>query len=249
MSSERQLLNQNDPWWGEHVHRYNEALRFVNGADIILDIACGTGFGSDILAQHTKGLVIGGDIADDAIRECAASWKRDNLKFEVLDGTKLPYHENYFDKIVSFETIEHTTKYKEMLQEFCRVLKPGGIAFISTPNFPINSPTGKVLNPYHTQEFTYGELKSILSGIFREVKITGQKYSRYDDGKANKSGKIIYSFFNIIGIRKFTPFKVKNRVSKFFTGKPFYPVPEDFSLATDEEILLKCKTFFCICRK
>ena len=249
MSSERQLLNARDPWWGEHVHRYNEAIRFVNGSDIILDIACGTGFGSDILAQHTNGKVIGGDIAQDAIRECTANWQRENLKFEILDGTKLSYSDNYFDKIVSFETIEHTTKYKEMLQEFYRVLKPGGIAFISTPNFPVNSPSGKVLNPYHTQEFTLAELKYLLEEIFSNVKITGQKYSRYDNPKVNKSGKFIYSFFNIPGIRKFTPFSVKNRVAKFFTKKPFYPVPEDFSLATDEKTLLKCKTFFCICRK
>ncbi len=249
MSSERQLLNQNDPWWGEHVHRYHEALQFVNGEDIILDIACGTGFGSDILAQHTSGMVIGGDISADTIQECNANWKRENLKFEVLDGTALSYNDNYFDKIVSFETIEHTAKYKEMLQEFHRVLKPGGIAFISTPNFPVNSPTGKVLNPYHTQEFTYAELKLLLGENFSNTKITGQKYSRFDKGKVNRSGKIIYSFFNIIGIRKFTPFSIKNRVSNFFTGKPFYPVPEDFSLVTDEKMMLKCKTFFCICRK
>jgi 2-polyprenyl-3-methyl-5-hydroxy-6-metoxy-1,4-benzoquinol methylase len=249
MSSERQLLNQNDPWWGEHVHRYNEALRFVIDADSILDIACGTGFGSDILAQHTGGMVIGGDIAADTIQECAANWKRENLKFEILDGTKLPYSENYFDKIVSFETIEHTTKYKEMLREFHRVLKPGGIAFISTPNFPVNSPSGKVLNPYHTQEFTLTELKTHLEEVFNQVTITGQKYSRYDDGKVNKFGKVIYSFFNIIGIRKFTPYKIKNGISLFFTGKPFYPVPQDFTLASGEQELLKCKTFFCICRK
>jgi ubiquinone/menaquinone biosynthesis C-methylase UbiE len=249
MSSERQLLNQNDPWWGEHVHRYNEAIRYVNKTDNLLDIACGTGFGSDILAGHTSGIVIGGDIAEEAIAECNANWKRANLKFAVLDGTRLPYNENYFDKIVSFETIEHTTKFKEMLEEFHRVLKPGGIAFISTPNFPVNSPTGKVLNPYHTQEFTYAELKTLLEGIFSQVNMTGQKYSRYDKGKVSKIGKVIYSFFNIIGIRKFTPFSIKNKVSLFFTRKPFYPVPDDFILATDEKIVLDCKTFFCICRK
>jgi SAM-dependent methyltransferase len=194
-------------------------------------------------------MVIGGDIAADAINECSVTWKKANLSFAILDGTKLPYNENYFDKIVSFETIEHTTKYKEMLQEFQRVLKPDGIAFISTPNFPVSSPTGKLLNPYHTQEFTYKELKTILGEIFRTVKITGQKYSRYDDGRVSKIGKLIYSFFNIIGIRKYTPYSVKNRIALFFTKKPFYPIPQDFTLVSDEENILKCKTFFCICRK
>ncbi len=246
MSSERQLINHNDPWWGEHVHRYNEVLPHINKEDRILDIACGTGFGSDILASYSNGEVIGGDISPEAIAECSQNWKRANLRFEVLDGTKLPFPDGYFDKIVSFETIEHTTQYREMLREFKRVLKPGGTAYISTPNFPVNSPSGKVTNPYHTQEFTFTELKTILEDVFPDVKITGQKYSRYDDGKTNRFGKVIEWGFNIIGIRKL-PYSIKNAFSRFFTGKPFYPTDKDFSLVTDLQQIEKCKTFYCFC--
>jgi ubiquinone/menaquinone biosynthesis C-methylase UbiE len=249
MSSERQLLNENDPWWGEHVHRYQEVLPHLKKNDVILDIACGTGFGSAILSEHTQGLVTGGDIALAAVNECNQHWKRDNLSFVVLDGTALPYADHHFDVIVSFETIEHTKQYSEMLREFFRVLKPGGVAFISTPNFSVNSPSGKVTNPYHTQEFTYDELRAILNEVFPGVHISGQKYARYDDGKVNRFGKVIYWFFNIIGIRKFTPFSVKNKLSKVFSGKPFYPVPEDFSMTDNKPELLKCKTFFCVCNK
>lgn len=248
MSSERQLLIKNDPWWGEHVHRYNEVLPFIGKQDVILDLACGTGFGSDILAQHTEGLVIGGDIAAEAVVECAANWQRSNLSFAVCDGTRLSYADNYFDKIISFETIEHTKDYLQMLKEFERVLKPGGIAFISTPNFPINSPSGKVTNPYHTQEFTYKELDNILKQVFRSTEIKGQKYSRYDNKSTSKSGKVIDFFFNIIGIRK-TPYTIKNNVSLFFTGKTFYPTEFDYTMVDDMRQLLLCKTFFCICRK
>lgn len=248
MSSERQLLDTNNPWWGEHVHRYQEMLPHLGAADNILDLACGTGFGSNILAGYTKGIVVGGDIAADAIQDCNRIWKKDNLRFEVLDGTKLPYDDNFFDKIASFETIEHTTQYREMISEFLRVLKPGGIAFISTPNFPVNSPSGKVTNPYHTQEFTYDELQHILTGIFPAVKITGQKYSRYDSGKAPGIGKAIEFFFGIIGIRKL-PYSIKDKVSRFFTRKPFYPEADDYTMVEDKSEALKCKTFFCICRK
>jgi ubiquinone/menaquinone biosynthesis C-methylase UbiE len=248
MSSERQLLNTNDPWWGEHVHRYNEVLPVIKKADRILDLACGTGFGSNILAQYTNGIVIGGDIAVDAVKESSQKWQRSNLQFETLDGTKLPYEEGYFDKIISFETIEHTTQYMEMLKEFHRVLKKGGIAFISTPNFFVNSPSGKVTNPYHTQEFTYEELKKILEAVFTEITIKGQKYSRYDNGKTNSFGKVIEWVFNIIGIRKL-PYHIKTGVSKFFTGKPFYPTDTDFTMVTETKQIFACKTFFCICLK
>ena len=69
MSSERQLLETNNPWWGEHVHRYNVVIPYLEPSDTILDIACGTGFGSDILAKYVKGQVVGGDIAKDAVDE------------------------------------------------------------------------------------------------------------------------------------------------------------------------------------
>lgn len=248
MSSERQLLNPKDPWWGEHVHRYNEVVPLIRSKDVILDLACGTGFGSDILAQYTTGIVTGGDISNDAVKECTKNWNRPNLRFAVLDGTKLPYSNDYFDKLVSFETIEHTTQYGEMVKEFFRVLKPGGVAFISTPNFPVNSPSGTVTNPYHTQEFTYQELKELLEKVFPDVIITGQKYSRYDNGKTNRVGKIVEWFFGIIGIRKL-PYGIKNGVARFLTGKPFYPTPTDYTMTGNMKDILKCKTFFCICKK
>jgi ubiquinone/menaquinone biosynthesis C-methylase UbiE len=248
MSSERQLLDINNPWWGEHVHRYNVVIPYLDENDTILDLACGTGFGSDILAKFVKGEVVGGDIAQEAIVECSSNFKRPNLKFQVLDGTNLVYKDGHFDKIISFETIEHTTQYRKMLAEFYRVLKPGGVAFISTPNFPVNSPSGKVVNPYHTQEFTFDELDKILRDVFPEVNISGQRYSRYDDGKTPSYGKLIEGFFNIKGIRKL-PYEIKNRTSEFFISKTYYPGPNDYSLVIDKERVLKCKTFYCICRK
>jgi ubiquinone/menaquinone biosynthesis C-methylase UbiE len=248
MSSERQLLGTNDPWWGEHVHRYQEVVPYIASNDTVLDLACGTGFGSDILSRHTNGIVIGGDIAIDVIEKCNNTWKRKNLLFEVLNGTKLPYKDAYFDKIVSFETIEHTIHYMEMLEEFFRVLKPGGLLFLSTPNFPVNSPSGEVTNPYHTQEFTYDELERMLYKVFTDIKVKGQKYSRYDNIGVPRFGKIIEWFFAIKGIRKL-PYNIKNGISRFFIKKPFFPTPDDYTLIDDEATIFKCKTFFCICRK
>ena len=67
-----------------------------------------------------------------------------------------------------------------MVIEFYRTLKNGGIAFISTPNYIINSPTGVIINPFHTQEFTLDELSDLLNNTFDDVKIYGQKYARYN---------------------------------------------------------------------
>lgn len=179
MSSERQALEQKSPWWGEHLHRYHEAAKAVLRTDCLLDLACGTGFGTNILAEHTEGMVIGGDVDLSAIEECREHWNRANLEFRVQDGVAIVFEDAFFDKLISFETIEHTARYREMLAEFNRVLKPGGTAFISTPNFPINSPSGVLTNPYHTQEFEYDELLGLLNEAFDRVRILGQQYKRY----------------------------------------------------------------------
>jgi 2-polyprenyl-3-methyl-5-hydroxy-6-metoxy-1,4-benzoquinol methylase len=249
MASERQLLEEVSPWWGEHVHRYEVALKYLNTTDNILDIACGTGFGSDILARNTSGNVIGGDIAEDAVVECRKNWQRKNLSFEVLDGTALKYGDGYFDAVVSFETIEHTTQYKEMLQEFKRVITPKGVAVISTPNFLINSPGGVLINEFHTQEFVYEELKEILEEVFPFVEIFGQHYARYDNPTFKM--KLIYwleTFLLQRGIRKI-PMSIQDSIMQALIGKTLYPKSDDYEMITDVKVMKKCMTFFAICRK
>jgi ubiquinone/menaquinone biosynthesis C-methylase UbiE len=248
LAAERKQLDEKSPWWGEHLHRYYEAVTYLKGDEKVLDLACGLGFGTDILAQNTEGGVTGGDVAEDAITECKKYWQRENLTFVLLDGTNLPYADNYFDTVVSFETIEHTTQYRKMLSEFSRVLKPGGIALISTPNFPINSPTGKVMNPYHTQEFTHAALSKILNEAFGEVKIQGQQYNRY---KLKTFRKSIGWFFERLllqrGIRKI-PIPLQDRVMETLINRPIYPEAQDFEMVETLEEVLKCQTFFAVCK-
>src|ERR1041385_6161003 len=152
MSLERQEDNTNSPWWGEHLNRYEEALKFLPAKNLsILDIACGNGFGSNFLAEQGHN-VTGADLSKDAIAYCKEKYNNPQLRFEVCDGTKLPYEDQTFDAVISFETIEHTKAFNEMLAEFRRVIKNDGVIIISTPNRIVNSPGGVVTNPYHTQE-------------------------------------------------------------------------------------------------
>jgi ubiquinone/menaquinone biosynthesis C-methylase UbiE len=250
MSSERQLLESEGRWWGEHKHRYNEAIKLVTNQDTILDIACGTGFGTADLAGATTGTVTGGDIAPEAVAECNASWKKENLVFMTMDGTALPFADNHFDKIVSFETIEHTTKYMEMLREFYRTLKPGGLLILSTPNAAITSPDGKIGNPYHTQEFRYAQLKTILQSVFNMVSLSGQRNRRYDKkGFKMKMGRMFETIFLGFGVRKL-PYSFRNRIMKSCVGYTLYPVPGDFLLENDETVITKsCPVLFAVCKK
>lgn len=252
MSSERQLLESHGGrWWGEHVHRYNEALKHVRATDTVLDIACGTGFGTDILAAHASGgKVIGGDISADAIAECQQQWKKTNISFRVLDGTALDFPDAYFDVIASFETIEHTTSYRKMLAEFARVLKPSGKLILSTPNAAITSPDGVINNPYHTQEFRLEELKQLLKEAFPSVEMYGQRNKRYDNKSfAKVTGSLFEKLFLSFGIRKL-PYSLRSGIMKSVFGYPLYAEPTDFLLEPDDtKITKESPVLFAVCKK
>lgn len=249
MSSERQLDDTNNPWWGEHIHRYEEAAKLISKQQSnVLDIACGSGFGSNFLATLRHN-VVGGDISESAIEECNNKYKATNLIYQVVNGLKVPFQDEHFDAVVSFETIEHTKEFMTMLNEFRRIVKSEGVVIISTPNFIVNSPKGYIVNPYHAQEWEYHELKQILEKVFNRVEIYGQKYSRYDNRKLSfKIGNLFEKLMYLRGIRKL-PISFQDRIMKMIIKKPMYPLKDDYVLVSNEEDIKKCKTFFAICKR
>lgn len=249
MSSERQLNDTKNPWWGEHLHRYQEALAILgNKQNFILDIACGSGFGSHYLSKHGH-TVIGGDISEETIADCRKKFEEKNLVFNVLDGAKLCINDNVFDAVISFETIEHTTSYQAMLNEFKRVTKKDGLIIISTPNFIVNSPKGFIENPFHTQEWTYNELMEILNHTFSEVKLYGQEYVRYKQPlQLNyKIAKTIETILYKRGFRKL-PLMIQDAIMNCLIKQPMYPMANNYSFTAIESEIKKCKTFFAICK-
>lgn len=245
MASERQEINKISPWWGEHLHRYQEVLKSLNGNEKILDIACGSGFGTHLLSGNSKGKVYGGDLSSEAINLCQKTWNKDNLSYEIMDGTQLKFEDNYFDVVVSFETIEHTAMFNEMILELKRIVKPTGTIYLSTPNIKINSPLGIVTNPYHTQEWNTEEFDKILKKHFNSYQLFGQEYNRY----SNKNlAFYIETLFYKKGIRKI-PLVIQDKVMNLFGQKAMYPQPSEFRMTTNIKETEECKTFFAVCQK
>lgn len=164
----------------EHVSRYSFASKFVK-KKLVLDIACGTGYGTEYLLK--KGYarkVYGGDISPESINYAKKRYKNKNLVFRVMRAEKMPFKDNFFDVIVSFETIEHLEKYREFLFECRRVLKRGGRIIISTPNKKVSSPfTKNPCNPFHIKEFYLQEFKDLLNNFFVVEGVYGQKLVKY----------------------------------------------------------------------
>ena len=160
------------PWWGVHAARYRFAEPFV-AKRRVLDIACGTGYGMAILRASARA-VVGVDSDFNAIR--AAARERSAGPALVADGTELPFVDGTFEAVTSFETIEHLHDRDRFLSELRRVLRPGGVCVLSTPNANHTAPVdGRPRNPFHVHEYTPEELAAALSQQFGRVDMLGQE--------------------------------------------------------------------------
>lgn len=146
--------------WYEHYHRYAYAQRLVKNK-IVLDAACGEGYGTDMLAQHAK-QAYGIDIDQKTIKHSQSRYNRENLQFQQGSCTDLPFENNTFDVVISFETLEHLAEQSQMLEEFDRVLKKDGVLVISTPDKKHYSDATGFQNEYHVKELYQGEFKALL---------------------------------------------------------------------------------------
>ena len=158
----------------EHLHRYIWASSLVKDKSV-LDLASGEGYGANILAEHASN-VCGVDIAEDAVRHASEKYARPNLRFLRGSVTRVPISENQsFDVIVCFEALEHIEQHDELLQEIRRLLKPGGLCLVSTPNKETYSQGMEAPNPFHVHELTFGEFNALLTRYFPSVSYFGQR--------------------------------------------------------------------------
>ena len=157
----------------EHYHRYGIALDTVVGKDV-LDVACGEGYGSSLLARVARS-VVGVDISAEAISHAAAVYPGVNLAFRVGSASCLEFQDDAFDVVVSFETIEHLLEQAQMLAEIRRVLRPNGFLLISSPNRPVYSEESDASNDFHVKELDLDEFDALLRERFPAIRYFGQR--------------------------------------------------------------------------
>lgn len=154
-------------------HWCTEQLRNIAGY-IILDAACGTGYGSFYLAQ--KALKVSGiDRDEDAIKFARSRYKKSNLRYLQMDCTKLGFSDHTFDAIISQDTIEHIQDDKKFLSEVRRVLKSQGTFIVFTPYSQQH--TEKPDNIYHLREYSKGTFEELLTNYFSDIKFYGRRLS------------------------------------------------------------------------
>jgi len=157
----------------EHLKRYVWAASQASGS--ILDVACGTGYGSALLAR--SGTVSGLD--KDAGALALARQRTPAGYFRECVLPSIPFATATFDAVVTFETIEHIEDDSTYIAEIRRVLKPRGTLLISTPNAAVSSPDRQPSNPFHIREYTLDEFRALL-GEFGNVEVFMQGAVRHD---------------------------------------------------------------------
>ena len=158
----------------EHRLRYEFARQFARGKRV-LDAACGTGYGSAMLAQVASS-VCGLDISHDAIAYAKEKYAVDGVQFLEGSVTSLPFENGAFDVVVSFETLEHIDSHSQelFLKEINRVMASDGVLIMSTPNREVYDYRGD--NDFHICEKSCTEFREMLSDCYKNVRLFSQQW-------------------------------------------------------------------------
>ena len=139
-----------------HKERYQFACKhLLKGA--VLDIACGSGYGTQMLAECSNQLCIGVDVSSDAISYARERYADPRIRFVCEDLMLFKSNERFLN-IVSFETIEHVPEPANAISHLHDLLLPGGQLIISVPVTPSTD-----ANPFHVNDFTSASFRKLLS--------------------------------------------------------------------------------------
>ena len=177
LTGERTLpdVPEENYWFRRHLAVYEWIAARVAGLRVI-DMACGEGYGSNVLAASALS-VVGVDANPEAHEHARLRYRRANLRFEraLIEGFSEPA-----GAVVFLQTIEHLTDAGQALRHFRSLLEPSGTVFVSTPNVLTLAPRGadRSDNPWHVHEYRAAEFQDLCNDTFAEVELYGLFHAR-----------------------------------------------------------------------
>ncbi len=178
LTGERTLpdVPEENYWFRRHLVVYEWIARQVGGLRVA-DLACGEGYGSDVLAAGGAAAVVGVDANPEAHEHARLRYVRDNLTFT---RTLVELYDEPCDAIVFLQTIEHVRNPGEILDRFKALVGAGGVAFVSTPNVLTLAPPGaeRSGNPWHVHEYRPEEFAALCRAHFPRVELHGLFHAR-----------------------------------------------------------------------
>jgi SAM-dependent methyltransferase len=177
LTGERTLpdVPEENYWYRRHLVVYEWIAARAAGLRVV-DMACGEGYGSSVLAGSAAA-VVGVDANPEAHEHARLRYTRPNLRFErdLVESFAEPC-----DAVVFLQTIEHVQDAGAILEHFNSMLDPGGAAYVSTPNLLTLAPPGaeKSDNPWHVREYRAEEFRSLCEDHFPKVEMLGLFHAR-----------------------------------------------------------------------
>lgn len=178
LTGERTLpdVPEENYWFRRHLVVYEWIAAQVAGERVI-DMACGEGYGSDVLARSAAS-VVGVDANPDAHEHARLRYGREGLTFarDLIETFAEPA-----DAVVFLQTIEHLTDPGAALEHFASLVADArGRVFVSTPNVLTLAPKGQARsgNPWHVHEYRSEEFERLCRAHFREVRMFGLFHAR-----------------------------------------------------------------------
>jgi SAM-dependent methyltransferase len=174
LTGERTLpdVPEENYWYRRHLAVYQWIAERVAGLRVV-DLACGEGYGADVLAR-TAADVVGVDANPDAYEHARLRYRRANLRFE---RGLVEQFDSECDAIVFLQTIEHVEEPGSLLE---RMAASATVAYVSTPNRLTLAPPGadKSGNPWHLREYTPDEYRALVRPLFARVELLGVFHAR-----------------------------------------------------------------------
>ncbi len=183
---------------------YHYAAKLVSGD--VLEIGTGSGYGVEIIAPKAQSFT-----TLDKHRPAEQTISASNVEFKEATVPPLPFDDNTFDFVISFQVIEHIKRDKEFVAEVQRVLRPGGKFIVSTPNRLMSL----TRNPWHVREYTKDEFSALLNPAFSSVEAMGV---------SGDSTIMEYYEKNREGVKRITRFdifKLQYRLPRFMLQVPY----------------------------
>ena len=177
LTGERTLpdVPEENYWFRRHLAVYEWIAERVRGQDVV-DMACGEGYGTGVLAGRAA-RVTGVDANPEAFEHARAKYSGPGVRFvrDLVEGYSEPC-----DAVVFLQTIEHVQDPEAVLAHFKAMLRPGGAAFVSTPNLLTLAPEGaeKSDNPWHIKEYRAEEFRELCASVFGGVELYGLFHAR-----------------------------------------------------------------------